>query len=361
MVTHAGSTRKGKKARIGMAKKPAKVPAKKIKKHIVARTKSKSAAKRKIGVKMTAKQKSPVAKAANAKMAKHAKAAKTADKAKAGVNARAAKQAESPIPINETRKPRCIVLAGFGLNAEAELAYAFSLAGADSDIVHFSDISSGKKKLSDYEIFAIPGGWSFGDDIAGGRVLSNKLRHSFRSQFDSFVSSGKPILGVCNGVQTLVKLGALPNISGSSSQESTLTFNKSGRFEDRWIYLKPQKTVCKYFEGVPFINCPVRHGEGQFVLRDKDMLDSLVKAGMVPIKYCDEKLDDSAGYPENPNGSVENIAGVCDPTGKILGLMPHPECSVIRTTFPRFTAGISSEKNSLRFFQNIVAEGAKHI
>jgi|GEM_PF-118764 len=394
MVKRALSLKKGKKAQTIKAKKTAKKPAKKmkmkkkiilksakkmsarakgkqmkkkivarnakkihskskvrhVKKKIVAKTKSKTTrqvkkitAKKPIGVKMKAKQKSVSAKAA------------------VHTRAKAAAPAKIPIPQKEQRKPRCIVLAGFGLNAEAELAHAFSLAGADAEIVHFSDISSGKKKLSDYEIFAIPGGWSFGDDIAGGRVLSNKLKNTFRSQFDSFASSGKPILGVCNGFQTLVKLGALPNLSGASSQESTLTFNKSGRFEDRWVYLKPQKSVCKYFEGVSFIHCPVRHGEGQFVPRDRKMLDALLKAGMAPIKYCSESLDDTAGYPQNPNGSVENIAGICDPTGKILGLMPHPECSVARTMFPRFTAGISFEKNSMRFFTNIVAEGARHI
>jgi len=371
MVKRALSSKKGKKAQKGnygkMAKKPArakKIKMKNISKHrhvarkiranakkmkIKSRTK-KILAKKITGVKMKAKRK-PM-KAASAKAAKAPAPARVPSHAKA---------AKNPPSLKEQRRPRCIVLAGFGLNAEAELAHAFSLAGADSEIVHFSDVSSGKKRLSDYEIFAIPGGWSFGDDIAGGRVLANKLRHTFRSQFDAFVASGKPILGVCNGFQTLVKLGALPNISGASSQESTLTFNKSGRFEDRWVYLKPQKSACKYFEGVPFINCPVRHGEGQFVPRDKSTLEALSRAGMVPIKYCDERLDDSAGYPQNPNGSAENIAGICDKTGKILGLMPHPECSVSRTTFPRFTAGISSEKNSQRFFANIVAEGARHL
>ena len=362
MVKRAISSKKGKTAQVGASKKKSKAPAKKIKRQIIQRMKSKTVAKGKTGVRMKAKQKSKAANAAKsaskAKAHANAKAAKSAAHAKAAAAAKAAKAPASP---SERRKPRCIVLAGFGLNAEAELAHAFSLAGADSEIVHFSDISSGKKKLSDYEIFAIPGGWSFGDDIAGGRVLSNKLRHTFRSQFDSFAASGKPILGVCNGFQTLVKLGALPNISGASSQESTLTFNKSGRFEDRWVYLKPQKSACKYFEGVSFINCPVRHGEGQFVPRDRAVLEALAKAGMVPIKYCDEKLDDSAGYPQNPNGSVENIAGICDPTGKILGLMPHPECSVIRTQFPRFTAGVSHEKNSIRFFENIVKAAREHV
>ncbi|MFA5929568.1 MAG: phosphoribosylformylglycinamidine synthase subunit PurQ [Candidatus Micrarchaeia archaeon] len=389
MVKRALSSRKGKKTQIGKARKKAKMPVEKKKmeqkiilknakkpnarakqkhapkaKHAKTRQRArKSMAKKPTGVKMKARQK-PM-KAASAKAAKAPASAKVPSHAKApAAHAKAAanaKAARIPTSQKEGRRPRCIVLAGFGLNAEAELAHAFSLAGADASIVHFSDISSGKRKLSDYEIFAIPGGWSFGDDIAGGRVLSNKLKSTFRQQFEAFVASGKPMLGVCNGFQVLVKLGALPNLSGAFAQESTLTFNKSGRFEDRWVYLKPQKSACRYFEGVPFINCPVRHGEGQFVPRDRKMLEALSKAGMVPIKYCDEKLDDSAGYPANPNGSAENIAGVCDKTGKILGLMPHPECSVARTTFPRFTAGISSERNSLRFFQNIVAEAAKHI
>jgi len=347
MVKRARFPKKGKKAQIGKAKKKAKKPAKKMK------------MKKKIAVR-SAKKIHSKSKARHVKKKAHARNANGV-KMKAKGKSVVAKAVKIPIPQKEQRKPRCIVLAGFGLNAEAELAHAFCLAGAEAEIVHFSDISSGREKLSDYEIFAIPGGWSFGDDIAGGRVLSNKLKHTFRAQFEAFVASGKPMLGVCNGFQVLVKLGALPNISGSFAQESTLTFNKSGRFEDRWVYLKPQKSACKYFEGVPFINCPVRHGEGQFVPRDRKMLDALARAGMVPIKYCDEKLDDSAGYPQNPNGSAENIAGICDKTGKILGLMPHPECSIARTLFPRFTAGVSYEKNSMRFFENIVKAAKEHV
>lgn len=264
-------------------------------------------------------------------------------------------------PAALEKKPKCLVLAGFGLNAEAELAYAFTLGGADVDIVHFSDIASGAKKLSNYQIFAIPGGWSFADDIGGGRVLANKLKGTFKSQFESFANSGKPIIGVCNGFQTLVKLGALPNLSLSFMQESTLTNNESGKFEDRWVYIKPQKSVCKYFEGVPFINCPVRHGEGRFLVRDEKTLDTLEKKGMVVVKYADEKMDGSEGYPANPNGSLRNIAGVCDPTGKIFALMPHPECSVKSVCFPRFSEGITHEKNSIKFFENIVRAAKEYV
>jgi len=273
---------------------------------------------------------------------------------------RAPPAAVSKQGVAVSRKPKCLVLSGFGLNSELELAHAFALGGAEPGIVHFSDISSGEKKLSNYEIFAIPGGWSFGDDIAGGRVLANKLKSTFRDQFEEFASSGKPILGVCNGFQTLVKLGALPNLSMSSSQEATLTNNSSGKFEDRWVFLKPQKGVCKYFEGVDFINCPVRHGEGRFLLQDSSLLSQLEKKGLVALKYVDEKMGE-AEYPQNPNGSPRGIAGVCDPSGKILGLMPHPECSVSRFLFPRWTSGVSHEKNSIRFFKNIVDAARKYV
>jgi len=310
---------------------------------------------------MSAKAKKMAARPRKKATARPKKKAASTIRKKTVVKMPVKKSAKAAAPHVEKRKPRCLVLAGFGLNAEAELAHAFSLAGADATIVHFSDIASGRQRLENYEIFAIPGGWSFGDDIAGGRVLSNKLRHTFKSQFDAFVSSGKPILGVCNGFQTLVKLGALPNLSGAFSQESTLTFNKSGRFEDRWVHLKPQKSACKYFEGVEFIHCPVRHGEGQFVPRDSALLATLQKQGMVALRYTDEKMKESPGYPANPNGSPYDIAGICDRSGKILGLMPHPECSVYRTQFPRFTSGISFEKNSLRFFENIVKAAEEHV
>ncbi len=291
---------------------------------------------------------------------KKQKAKPKAKPARARVKAQAKLQLQLQVQ-SEEKKPRCLVLAGFGLNAEAELAYAFSLGGADVDVVHFSDISSGAAKLSDYHIFAIPGGWSFADDIGGGRVLANKLKSTFRKDFESFVSAGKIVIGVCNGFQTLVKLGALPNLSLSFAQESTLTSNESGKFEDRWVYLKPQKSVCKYFEGIDFIHCPVRHGEGKFLMKDEKALDALEKKGMVVVKYADEKLDESAGYPHNPNGSPRNIAGICDPTGKIFALMPHPECSVKSVLFPHFPEGISYEKNSIRFFENVVKAAKEYV
>jgi phosphoribosylformylglycinamidine synthase I len=313
--------------------------------------------KRKAGKRLPTKAKTKKSKPKAKPRAGKRMAAKVASAAKAK---RPVGKSAKPMPLNVSqmpsagRKPKCLVLAGFGLNAEAELAYAFSLAGADVDIVHFSDISSGEKKLSSYDIFAIPGGWSFGDDLGGGRVLSNKLKNTFRADFEEFVAAGKPIIGICNGFQTLVKLGALPNISLSFTQESTLTGNESGKFEDRWVYLKPQKSACRYFEGVEFIHCPVRHGEGRFIMKDGKSLDELEKKGMVAVKYADEKMDDSACYPHNPNGSPRNIAGICDSTGKIFALMPHPECSVKSVCFPRFAEGISHEKGSIRFFENVV-------
>jgi len=300
--------------------------------------------------------------------AKKSKEAKVQTKKKTSIKAKKmakqktanVKAASKPMAV-PSKKPKCLVLAGFGLNSEAELANAFALAGADARIVHFSDISSGKEKLSNYQIFAIPGGWSFADELGAGRVLANKLGSTFKKQFEAFVASGKPVIGICNGFQVLVKLGALPNAGAAFQQEATLTQNASGKFEDRWVYLSPQKSVCKYLEGVPFIHCPVRHGEGRLVVRDNAMLVQLEKKGLVVLKYSDEKGNTDVGYPQNPNGSPRNIAGICDSTGKIFALMPHPEVAVRAECFPRFTSGISHEKNSIRFFQNIVKAASEYI
>ena len=344
-----------------LATKKLKVPAKKIhskkmKAQVkkIAKQKIKAHHVQKSGKKVTIPAKQKVLKM------KAKTAAKTHQTQKPVAKAVTQKKPLATPPL-EVRKPKVLVLSGFGLNSEAELAHAFNLAGAEASVVHFSDISSGAVKLETYQIFAIPGGWAFGDDIAGGKVLANKLKTTFRQQFEQFAASGKPIIGVCNGFQVLVKLGALPNAGMAFSQEATLEHNASGRFEDRWVYLKPQKSVCKYFEGVDFIQCPVRHGEGRFIAKDETALQQLEKKGFVVVKYTDEKLGDSVPYPQNPNGSPRGIAGICDSTGKIFGLMPHPECSVRKHTFPRWTAGISHEKNSLRFFENIVKEGKKYM
>ncbi|VVC00873.1 Phosphoribosylformylglycinamidine synthase subunit PurQ [uncultured archaeon] len=330
---------KKKAAKRKVAKKPAKKPAKKMmEKKIMKKPISKKA------VKMKSKISHPKKKAV------------------APIKKATEKMAFPKTPaVPSIRKPKCLVLAGFGLNSEAELANAFELGGADARIVHFSDIASGKVKMRDYQIFAIPGGWSFADEISSGRILANKLKSTFKAQFDEFVSSGKPVIGVCNGFQTLVKLGALPNANLSLSQEATLTNNASGRFEDRWVHMKPQKSVCKYLEGVPFINCPVRHGEGRFVVKDEKELAALEKKGLVVLKYSDEKGNCDVPYPLNPNGSPHGIAGICDPTGKVFALMPHPEVAVRKECFPRFTSGISHEKNSIRFFQNIVKAAAEYV
>lgn len=313
----------------------------------------KPAARARKATKKKVKKKVPKAK----KMAKQ----KTKVRQKSSPPVQAAPKKMQSLVASSSNKPKCLILSGFGLNSEAELAHAFTLAGGDAQIVHFSDISSGKIKLSNYQLFAIPGGWSFADELGAGRVLANKLKSTFRRQFEDFVKSGKPVLGVCNGFQVLVKLGALPNLGLAFQQDATLTQNASGKFEDRWVYMAPQKSVCKYFEGVPSINCPVRHGEGRLVVRDEKELATLEKKGLLVLKYSDEKGNADVPYPANPNGSLRGIAGICDSTGKIFALMPHPECSVRAVTYPLFTSGISSEKNSIRFFQNIVKAAQEYV
>ncbi len=221
-------------------------------------------------------------------------------------------------------KPRALVLTGYGINTDLEMAYAFELAGAEAERVHLGDLISGNVKLSDYQIFVVPGGFAFADDLGAGKVFAERLRTHLMDELLAFIEAGKLVLGVCNGFQALVKLGLLPALSRYGVQEATLTFNDSGRFEDRWVYLEPERdSVCVFTCRLGRIYLPVRHGEGKFVPQDAGALKQLNAQGQVALRYVDPE-GRPAGCPWNPNGSVENIAGICDPTGRVFGLMPHP-------------------------------------
>ncbi len=231
-------------------------------------------------------------------------------------------------------KPRVIVLRTAGTNCDKETAFAFELAGADAELVHVNRLSKGEKKLESYQILAIPGGFTYGDDIASGKILANELKFRMEEALQRFIKDGKLILGICNGFQILVKAGLLPNLSGDfQTIEATLTLNDSNKFEDRWVYLKNRQTgkpanwqtKCVWTRGIDkIIQLPVAHGEGKFIPRNRKVLERLKKEELVVFEYVDEK-GKTGGYPHNPNGSTENIAGICDGTGRIFGLMPHPE------------------------------------
>ncbi|MFA4983718.1 MAG: phosphoribosylformylglycinamidine synthase I [Candidatus Omnitrophota bacterium] len=264
------------------------------------------------------------------------------------------------------KRPKACILRTAGTNCDRETAYAFLKAGAEPSAVHINSFISARDKLDSYQILAIPGGFSYGDDVAAGKILANELKCKLREKLEVFISSGKPIIGICNGFQVLIKCGLLPGNSGLE-QEASLFINDSGRFEDRWVYLKNfsfnRKQKCIWTKGLPgVIYLPVAHGEGKFVARNKESLKAIKKNSQVVFQYCDQEAG-PAGYPANPNGSQENIAGICDVTGRILGLMPHPERHIANFQHPRWTAGArrfgSGEGDGLLIFKNGVEYARK--
>ncbi len=255
---------------------------------------------------------------------------------------------------------RVLVLTGFGINCDYETAFAFKKAGAAAERIHLNDILETPRMLDDYHIFVVPGGFSFGDDIASGKILANRLRYRLGIELTAFVESGKLVLGVCNGFQVLTKMGMLPRTKGRLEQETTLVWNDSGRFEDRWVSLRvAAQTACVWLQGLDRLELPVRHGEGKFIARDATVMEDMERRGMIALKYVTRDGEPARGkYPDNPNGSINDIAGICDPSGRIFGLMPHPEGHIVRTQHPRWTRDLSVDPSSdgigLEIFRNAV-------
>ena len=231
---------------------------------------------------------------------------------------------------------KVLVLRTAGTNCNEEVAFGFARFNAEVEQVHVHALVHGVKKLKDYHILALPGGFSYGDDIASGRILANELRLKLGDDLRQFVSAGKLVIGICNGFQVLVKAGILPGLGSGRLQEATLFNNDSAKFEARWTHLRVGgKSV--WTKGMPSrIFLPVAHGEGKFIPADKDVLQLLKQNNQVVFHYC--CVDGGkAAYPDNPNGSIEDIAGICDPTGRVLGLMPHPERHFLATQHPSWT------------------------
>ncbi len=254
----------------------------------------------------------------------------------------------------EQMTPKVLVLTGYGINCDMETQHAFDLAGAEADRIHLTDLLNGKVKLSDFHILALPGGFSFGDDIASGKVLANMIKYNLGGQVREFIDAGKLIIGICNGFQVMVKMGLLPAFDGDYTvQNVTLTFNDSGRFEDRWVHLKAfNNSKCVFTKGIKSIYLPVRHGEGKFVARDAQVLSRLKTDGHIVFRYVDME-GNPAGYPRNPNGSMDNIAAICDGTGRVFGMMPHPEAFQHRTNHPAWTREeLPEEGAGMAIFRN---------
>ncbi|MBN1351339.1 phosphoribosylformylglycinamidine synthase I [candidate division KSB1 bacterium] len=255
------------------------------------------------------------------------------------------------------KTPGVIILRTAGCNCDLETAYAFEQAGARTELVHINQIVRGEKKLSSYQILAIPGGFTYGDDVSAGKILANELKFKLTDQMQQFCADGKGILGICNGFQVLVKAGMLPEIQlEQSRQRVTLTFNDSGKFEDRWVYLKTESNNrCIFTRNLPeIIYLPVAHSEGKFIAENAEMLVELRNNDQIVLTYVNA-LGEPDGYPWNPNGSVANIAGICDRTGRIFGLMPHPERYIEATQHPRWTReGLADSPDGAFIFKNAV-------
>lgn len=269
------------------------------------------------------------------------------------------------------KKPRVCILRTAGTNCDKETASAFLKAGGEPEFVHVNKFISGEEKLDVFQILALPGGFSYGDDLGAGRILANELRFKLIDSLAAFIRQGKLIIGICNGFQILVKSGLLPG-NADLKQEVSLILNDSAKFEDRWVYLKSQKfpptagkaksQKCVWAEGLPeIIYLPVAHGEGKFIVQEKAALEKLKANGQMVFRYCDEK-GELTGYPDNPNGSTDNIAGICDDTGRILGLMPHPERHIDSLQHPR-SAKTTARKDGdgLQIFKNGIEFAAKNL
>ena len=229
-------------------------------------------------------------------------------------------------------KVKTLVLRAPGTNCDVETMFAFEQAGSIVESAHINELVRREKLLSNYQIMVIPGGFTYGDDISGGKILANELRLRLGEDIQRFVDDGRLILGICNGFQVLLKAGILPECRGETRQMITLAANDSGRFECRWVYLRVNETTpCIFTQGISNMYLPVAHGEGK-VLAEPGITERL----NVVLYYADEKGDILAGYPYNPNGSVGNIAGICDASGRIFALMPHPERFVRWTQHPRW-------------------------
>jgi phosphoribosylformylglycinamidine synthase subunit PurQ / glutaminase len=252
--------------------------------------------------------------------------------------------------------PRALVLRAPGTNCDRETAFAFEKAGARAAALHVNQLLERPALVRDYQILCLPGGFSYGDDISAGRILANQIRHHLVDTLAEFKAAGKLILGVCNGFQILIKSGLLlPD--RADEPIATLAANQSGKFEDRWVHLVTLGDKCVFLRGIERMYLPVAHGEGQFIARDEATLNALEGAGQLCLRYAADDGDAvNVPYPLNPAGAQRNVAGVCDDTGRVLGLMPHPERHIDPTHHPRWTRRDTQPEqgDGLKMFQNAV-------
>ncbi len=250
-------------------------------------------------------------------------------------------------------KPKVCVLRVAGTNCDMETQYAFEKAGAEVERLHVNRLAENRKLLNTFQMLAIPGGFSYGDDIGAGKVQAVELMHRLGDEVRSFVAADKLVIGICNGFQVLVKTGLLPG-GESHRQTVTLADNDSNRFEDRWVNLSVDTSRSVFISPGQTIYLPVAHGEGKFIPENDEVLEDLCEHGQVVFRYVSTGVG-KPSYPDNPNGSTDDVAGICDRTGRILGLMPHPERHVEGWHHPRWTRdGLRKEGDGFQVFRNAV-------
>jgi phosphoribosylformylglycinamidine synthase len=280
--------------------------------------------------------------------------------------------------VSTKSKIRSLVITGYGINCEYETAYASRLAGAEADIVHINDVIDGMYDPGDYQILNFPGGWSYGDDLGSGKAFANKLLYArtpkgpLMDQVLRFIDEGKLVIGICNGFQILVKMGLLPAFDKNYSQQTaTLFFNDHG-FRDSWVHLKINPgSKCVFTKGMETLDAPIRHGEGKFIPGSRQIMDRLWRNGQVVMQYADRFYAPTMQFPANPNGSVDSVAGICDETGRVFGLMPHPEAFNHITNHPHYTrmreeskrknVPLKEDGDGIQIWRNAVEYAAKYL
>ncbi|WP_168564363.1 phosphoribosylformylglycinamidine synthase subunit PurQ [Crateriforma spongiae] len=263
--------------------------------------------------------------------------------------------------------PRVLVLRAPGTNCDEETAFAFEQAGAVAERVHVNRLMENPALRDRYQIFCLPGGFSYGDDVAAGRILASRLQQHLSDWVDAFVhgDGDRLVLGICNGMQVLMRLGVLTadvhdDADANPDVPATLTWNDHGRFEDRWVHLAVDETPCVFLKDIQHMYLPMAHAEGKFVAADDDVLQALKQQGRLAIRYCQDEqnmiVDSPLPFPANPNGSDANVAGVCDRTGRVFGLMPHPERHLDPTHHPSWTRREQQpdEGDGMKMFRNAV-------
>lgn len=248
------------------------------------------------------------------------------------------------------RRPRVCIITGFGINADEELACAFDRAGGEAVRVHVRDLIEAPRLLSTFRILSFPGGFSFGDHLGSGKVFATLFRRTLGAELGEFIAGGGLVLGICNGFQVLVKMGVLPNLEGRGTQEVSLIHNDSGKYEDRWVKVRfEQNSRCVWTKGLSDMDLPVRHGEGKFVVRGNNAMNALAAGGLIALRYtAGEAGGNEVSYPDDPNGSDGHVAGICDPTGRVFGLMPHPEAFLHPENHPQWTFPAASSRHTRR-------------